>query len=78
MPSRSDFTPRDLKDILRNVLMIEKIADDPSQFRWRLVGSGLLSILGENTGKTFEDSIPSEHLQRWNECGDLILEGEQP
>ena len=78
MPSRSDFTPRDLKDILRNGLMIEKIADDPSQFRWRLVGSGLLSILGENTGKTFEDSIPSEHLQRWNECGDLILEGEQP
>jgi len=78
MPSRSDITPRDLKNILRNVLMLEKTADNPPQYRWRLIGTALTSVLGENTGKTFEESIPAEHLPRWMDCAQLILEGGQP
>ncbi len=78
MPSRSDITPRDLKPILRNVLMFERISEDPSVYRWRIVGTSLIAILGEHTGKSFEDSIPPEHLERWVDCCDLILKGEQP
>jgi hypothetical protein len=78
MPSRSDITPRDLKDILRNVLMFERVSQDPPSYRWRLIGTGLVSVLGEHTGKTFEGSIPSEHLPRWIECCNLMLESEQP
>ena len=78
MPSRSDLTPRDLKDIMRNVFVLERISQNPSHFRWRLIGTGLTNVLGEHTGKTFEDSIPAEHLPRWTECGDMILEGGQP
>lgn len=78
MPSRSDITPRDLKDILRTVLMFERVAQNPSHYRWRLIGTGLTSILGENTGKSLEESLPTEHIERWTECGDMILEGEQP
>ena len=65
MPSRSDITPRDIKDILRNILLLEKTSENPVQYRWRLIGTALTSILGENTGKTFEESIPAEHLTRW-------------
>lgn len=78
MPLRSDITPRDLKDILRNILMFERVSQYPARYRWRLVGTGLISILGENTGKYFEDSVPPEHLPRWTECCNLILESEQP
>jgi hypothetical protein len=38
----------------------------------------LTSILGENTGKTFEEIIPAEHLPRWMDCAQLILESGQP
>jgi hypothetical protein len=78
MPSRSDITPRDLKDILRTVLLFERVSQNPSHYRWRLIGTGLTSILGENTGKTLEESLPPEHIERWTECGDMILEGAQP
>jgi len=78
MPSRSDITPRDLKDILRTVLLFERVSQNPSRYRWRLIGTGLTSILGENTGKTLEESLPTEHIERWTECGDMILEGGQP
>ncbi len=78
MPSRSDMTPRDLKPILRQVLLFERISKNPSRYRWRIVGTSLTSILGENTGKMLEESIPPEHLERWTDCGDLILDGGLP
>ena len=78
MPSRSDITPRDLKDILRNVFMLERVSQHPPRYRWRLGGTGLVDVLGENTGKFLDESIPREHLPRWVECADMILEGGQP
>jgi hypothetical protein len=79
MPRRSQITPRDLKDFLRDILIFERIGRYPSQFRWRLVGTGITQITGHNmTGKTIEESVPAEHLPRWIECGDLILDGGQP
>lgn len=78
MPRRSQITPRDLKDFLRNVLLFEREAQNPSRFRWRLIGTSLTPVLGEHTGKTFEESIPPQHLVRWQQCGDLILDGGQP
>lgn len=78
MPRRSEMTPRDLKDVLRHLLISERIAMNPSQYRWKLIGTSLTGILGEHTGKTFEESIPREHLARWVQCGDMILDGGQP
>jgi hypothetical protein len=78
MPMRSEITPRDLKDFLRNIVMFERIERNPSRYRWRLIGTGVTEIAGHHTGKTFEESIPSEHLPRWIECFDLLLDGGQP
>ena len=78
MPRRSQIGPRDLKDILRNIVIFERIAQNPSQYRWRVIGTGLTDILGHNTGKTLEESVPPEHLPRWIECGDLMLDGGKP
>jgi hypothetical protein len=78
MPRRSEMTHRDLKDIMRHLLVSERVAVNPSQYRWKLIGTSLTPILGEHTGKTFEESIPPQHLSRWQQCGDLILDGGQP
>ena len=78
MPSRSELTPRDLKNFLRNVVIFERESMDPLRFRWRIIGTGITDVLGHNTGKTFEESVPPDLLTRWNECGSLILDGQQP
>ncbi|HEY4078843.1 MAG TPA: PAS domain-containing protein [Rhizomicrobium sp.] len=78
MPSRSDMTPRDIKNILRDILVFERMTQNPSSYRFRLIGTGLTWMAGDNTGKMLEEAIPAEHIPRWVECGDLILDGGQP
>ena len=78
MPARSEMTPRDLKDILRNILLVERVSQNPSHYKFRLVGTGLTHMAGELTGKTIEEIVPPEHQPRWIECCDLILDGGQP
>ncbi len=78
MPTRTEMTPRDLKDFLRNIVVFQRNAANPSRYSWRVIGTGLTEILGHNTGKGLEESVPSEHLPRWIECGDLVLDGCQP
>lgn len=78
MPRRSDLTPRDLKDYLRDLLLCNRISVNPSRYMWRLIGSTVAEILGNYTGKTFEESIPPQQLERWIESSDMILSSEIP
>jgi hypothetical protein len=78
MPLRSQMTPRDLKMYLKNIVLGHREQTNPSQYRFRLIGTGLTEIVGEHTGQRFEDAVPPEHLSRWIEVCDLILESEQP
>jgi hypothetical protein len=78
MPRRSDITPRDLKDVLRNIIVFERTSCNPSRYGWRLIGTSLTGITGHNTGKTFDETLPADHVARWVECGDIILNGGQP
>ena len=78
MPKRSAFTPRDLKDVLRNIVMFERVEHDPSRYRWRLIGTNLTNMAGDNTGKMFDETLSPDHVTRWTECADLILGGTRP
>ncbi len=78
MPARSQMTPRDFKDVLRNIVVFERIAQNPSCYTFRLIGSSLTEIAGHVTGMTFEESVPPQLVPRWNECCDLVLDGGQP
>ena len=78
MPARSQLTPRDLKNLLGNIVMFERIDQNPSRYRWRVIGTKVTEIAGHHTGKTFEETIPEEHRPRWIECFDLVLDGGQP
>jgi hypothetical protein len=78
MPSRSELTARDLKDYLRDIVVFQRDGVHPSHYIWRLIGTKITEITGPNTGKTFEETLSPDHIARWVECGDLILDGGQP
>ena len=78
MPKRSEMTPRDLKDFLKDIGIFERIKANPSSYLIRLVGTGLTKVAGHVTGKTFEDSVPADLLPRYLACCDLVLEGGKP
>ena len=72
------MTLRDLKDILRHLLVLERVSLVPSRYRFRLVGTSLAEMGGDRTGRMVEEFVPPEHLPRWTECSDLVLDGGQP
>jgi hypothetical protein len=78
MPRRSDFTPRDLKDVLRNIVIFERSERNPPHYRVRLVGTGLTELAGDRTGKMIDEVVPPDHAARWVECFELILAVGQP
>jgi hypothetical protein len=78
MPKRSEMTLRDLKDVLRHLIVLERVERNPSRYRGRLIGTSLTSMAGDQTGKMLDEVVPAEHLPRWVECCDLILDGAQP
>jgi hypothetical protein len=78
MPARSELSARDLKDFLRNIVIFERESRNPSRYRWRLIGTRITEVTGHHTGKTFEETIPDQHMPRWVECFDLVLDGGQP
>jgi hypothetical protein len=79
MPTRTEMTARDLKNFLRNIIVVQRERkDDVSHYRWRLIGTDVTSIVGHNTGKMFDETVPPEHLSRWIQCCDMVLESEQP
>lgn len=78
MPAKSELTPRDLKDFLRDIVLCQRVAENPSNYLWRLIGTKVAEVVGHNTGKTLQESAPPELSARWIECADLILDGGQP
>lgn len=78
MPKRAEITPRDLKDFLRNIGIFERIKENPSSYVFRLIGTALTPVTGHVTGKTFEECVHPDHLPRWIESCDLMLDGGKP
>jgi hypothetical protein len=78
MPRRTEMTLRDLKDVLRNLIVLERVDQTPSRYRARLIGTSLTSMAGDCTGHMIEEVLPPEQAMRWVVCADLILDGGVP
>ncbi|HJT42334.1 MAG TPA: PAS domain-containing protein [Rhizomicrobium sp.] len=78
MPRRSDLSPRDLKEFLRNIVLFQRDQVNPSHYIWRLIGTKVTEITGHHTGKSFEETLSPSHVERWVNCYDLVLAGKQP
>jgi hypothetical protein len=58
-PRRADLDPADMKELLPRIMLADVYLDGPLDFRYRLSGTGINTILsGEYTGKRPRDLAP--------------------
>lgn len=69
LPTRQEFSARDLKDVLPNLVIMESVlVQDRRSFRFRYMGSSAVSYLGELTGRIVEDCLPASAAERTSAC----------
>ncbi|MEJ0043033.1 MAG: hypothetical protein WDM81_12870 [Rhizomicrobium sp.] len=78
IPARSAMSARLLKPFLPQIGLVERVATDPPRYRWRLLGTGAVQVLGERTGTCFEDNASPRQAARWNASASLVLELRRP
>ena len=78
-PSRTDFSLRQLKAVLPDIAIIERVTtNDGPRYRVRLLGTALAQSFGEQTGKYFDEFVPPDQMSLWTGGYGLILETAQP
>lgn len=79
LPYRRDFDARALKPVLTNLLILERVIEDGRRrYRIRLMGSGLVRIWGEGTGRYLDEFIRQEGLTHWYVVYDTVLDAQVP
>ncbi len=78
MPARADMTARVLKTYLPNIAIKERVARDPSRYRWRLIGTRVAQVIGERTGTLAEENASPRLAARANANCDLTLLARMP
>ena len=75
VPFRSEMTARRLHSLMPSVALYERVDGDGGSRRWRvrLMGSTIVHVLGEMTGKFLDESVPEEFLPRWYAITDVTL-----
>jgi len=67
MPDRDDFDPAAWKALLPNILLAE-CSDPPFRVRYRLVGSGVVYVVGfDFTGSYLDEALSPEATEPWPE-----------
>ena len=78
-PTRADFSLKQLKAVLPDISIIERVyAKSGPRYRVRLVGTAIAQSFGEQTGKYIDDFVPPELMDRWAGGYAAILETGKP
>jgi len=77
-PSRRAMTARVLKPFIGHVTVFERIGEDPSCYRIRLMGTRMTAVLGEMQGKTVEEALSHRAGRHWRMALDATLNGKCP
>ena len=79
LPSRHELGARALKAFLPNVVIVDAVGDRPTRrYRFRLEGTALVELLGDHTGKFFDEAVASPFRERWSAMMDATLDGGAP
>ena len=72
MPARQDVLPRDMREILSYVGLVEIVAlpDGGEDYAMRLIGGKLEEVFGPITDKPLSTSLPAQIATRWREVFD--------
>lgn len=75
VPFRNQMTARRLQPYLKSVLLYERVEGPHGErhYRLRLMGSKIVQVFGEFTGKFLDEVIPENFLPRWEALPDAVL-----
>lgn len=73
IPTRRSLTPRALKPLIGQITIFERLGQEPSCYRIRLMGTRITEVLGEMQGKTLDEALPPDAATRWRTALDSAL-----
>jgi len=74
LPFRSEFTARLLKPYLRLLVIQERVTvPGGRRYRSRLMGEAVTAMIGDASGKFFEEFLRPPALRTWNAMADAVL-----
>jgi hypothetical protein len=75
IPFRREMTARRFQPYLKSIFLYERV--EPShgerRYRMRLMGSRIVQVFGEFTGKYLDEVVPENFLPRWEALPDAVL-----
>lgn len=72
-PTRADIAPEEILKLLPYIFMLDVVHDGGTQdFRFRLVGTAIMDIEGEHTGRLLSEMFPDREANRvlWQQYHD--------
>ena len=57
MPTRNDIDPMEIRSLLPHIALID-VEENPQRYRYRLVGTGLITVLGQELTGKYLDQTP--------------------
>jgi hypothetical protein len=79
MPLRTEIPARALKRNLRRLMLFERVEmPDGHRYRIRLMGTSLVQVWGDLTGKLVNLAVPQQLSPRWEAFLDLVLKAQCP
>ena len=79
LPSRADFTARLLKPYLRDIVILDVEGERAGRrrYRHRYIGSAIVELIGEETGRYLDELVAPDEMPRWSQAFDKVVdEGE--
>lgn len=79
MISRKDLTARLLKPFLAHTVILDVVpAPGGARYRHRFIGSAIVALIGEQTGRHLDEVVREERREQWGEAFDAIVAGGVP
>ena len=80
IPRRKDLTPQKLRAHLADIGIYERLSDahERPRYRARVMGARFGAVLGNFTGRYFDEVVPPQFLKRWHAAPDTVLAAKEP
>jgi hypothetical protein len=80
IPRRKDLGPQRLRGHLADVAIYERLteASGHPRYRARVMGERFAAVMGNFSGRYFDEAIPAQFLKRWYAAPDTILAAKEP
>jgi hypothetical protein len=80
IPRRKDLTPQKLRAHLADIGIYERLntSSGEPRYRVRVMGARFGAVLGNFTGRYFDEAIPPQFQKRWRTAPDTVMAAAEP